>query len=80
MVKPSEIPLRKNKIYHNYSPKQINKIFKLSDDNPNQNPEKVLDYLEKHLLKTSNFKATSCISPSTVEPFTRPAPANNLSS
>ncbi len=50
-----ESSLRNNKIYHNYSPKQINKIFKLSDDNPNQNPEKVLDYLEKHLLKTSNF-------------------------
>ena len=50
-----ESSLRNNKIYHNYSPKQINKIFKLSDDNPNQNPEKVLGYLEKHLLKTSNF-------------------------
>ena len=50
-----ESSLRNNKIYYNYSPKQINKIFKLGNDNSNQSPEKVLDYLEKHLLKTSNF-------------------------
>ena len=47
--------LRNNKIYHNYSPKEINKLFKLSDNNSKQNPEKVLSYLEKNLLKTSNF-------------------------
>ena len=47
--------LRNSKIYHNYSPKEINKLFKLSDNNSKQNPEKVLSYLEKNLLKTSNF-------------------------
>ena len=47
--------LRNNKIYHNKSPKKIREIFNLSDNNSKKNPEKVLSYLEKHLLKTSNF-------------------------
>jgi len=47
--------LRGKKIYYNKSPNKIYKTFDIDLKNKAENPFKVLEYLEKNLLKNSNF-------------------------
>jgi len=47
--------LRNTKIYHNKTPKEISKIFKISKNNKEVKPEQVLNILKKNLINTSNF-------------------------
>ena len=47
--------LRNNKIYHNNKVKDIRKVFDIPKNNKSDDPEKVLQYLERNLLNNSNF-------------------------
>ena len=47
--------IRGEKIYDNKPPLEINKVFQISEKNKSSDPKKVLEYLDKNLLKYSNF-------------------------
>ena len=47
--------IRGEKIYDNKPPLEINKVFQIYEKNRSTDPKKVLEYLDKNLLKYSNF-------------------------
>ena len=47
--------MRNEKIYENKRPEEIKKIFQIDEKNKGSKPEEVLNYLDKNLIKYSNF-------------------------
>ena len=47
--------MRNKKIYENKRPEEIQKIFQIDEKNKGLKPEEVLNYLDKNLIKYSNF-------------------------
>ena len=47
--------MRNEKIYENKRPEEIQKIFQIDEKNKGSKPEEVLNYLDKNLIKYSNF-------------------------